>query len=77
MQRLAEAPTFTIHPWVTAPSELLPENPKDAYLIQAIELHSPTCLLTLDLNLLALGSRGGAQIMTPKVLLEELQAIDP
>jgi predicted nucleic acid-binding protein len=70
LKSLREAPTFDVHPWVTAPPELFPDNRKDAYLLEAIRRHRPDVLLTADTGLLGLGAYEGAQMMTPALLMD-------
>lgn len=70
---LRAAETFTIHPWITARPEVWPENPKDAYLLTAIEAHRPESLLTGDDRLLSLGEYRGTRILTPRAFLAELE----
>ena len=73
---LRQAATFTVHPWLNAPPSVWPENPKDAYLLSALEEYEPTWLLTGDEELLALGAHGATQILTPKAFLDQLEATE-
>jgi predicted nucleic acid-binding protein len=73
---LRQAPTFTVYPWVSPRPGLWPENPKDAYLLVALEEHRPTWLLTWDQHLLALGAHAGAQILTPPAFLAQLESTE-
>lgn len=71
---LREAENFTVHPWIAARPEVWPENPKDAYLLAAIEAHRPDSLLTGDDRLLAVGNYRGTKILTPRAFLDKLEA---
>jgi predicted nucleic acid-binding protein len=69
IELITGAPTMTVHPWINPEPTLLPENPKDAYLLAAIDLHRPNVLLTLDEELW--GAYLGVPIMSPKLFLDQ------
>lgn len=77
LDALRASPTFTALPWVNAPANLLPENPKDAYLLEAIRRHENiAALLTYDKQLLELADFEGVPIITPRTWLEAIEATD-
>lgn len=76
LKALRECPTFTVVPWVTAPASLLPDNRKDAYLLEAMRAHRPHLLLTLDRGLLEMDSIDGTVIDSPARLLATLELFE-
>jgi hypothetical protein len=60
----------------TAPPALLPENRKDAYLVQAARDHRPRVLLTNDYELLAMEFVGDTVIASPALLLAALDLVE-
>lgn len=63
---------ITVHPWVSPPSTLWPENEDDAYLLQAVSEHRPSCLVTLHDEVRCLDNYQGTAVLTPGELLHQL-----
>lgn len=77
LKSLRELPTFTVFEWITAPPDLLPDNPKDAYLVEASRRHRPRFLLTFDKALLDLEHIDDSVIVaTPSLVLSAWDSID-
>jgi len=76
LKNLRDAPSFDVHPWITPPASLLPENRKDAYLLAAAEQYAPRFLLTWDTALAAIFRHGETMIVTPSMFMEVWDEMD-
>ena len=61
---------------MTAPPSILPDNRKDAYLIEAAQKYRPRLLLTLDHALLALEFVGETVVASPAHFLATVDVVE-
>lgn len=72
LEALRRAPRFSVVPWVHAPSSVLPDNRKDAYLVEAARRYRPLLLFTSDDRLLDLSFIEDTLVVSPAVFLAGL-----